>query len=497
MRQSTIKYSMIIITALAICCLLAFYIVANFFPSISLPVLFSVLFWIIASSGLYLYKIVGEFDYFAPILPSFVLLYLYSISSALSATYMGATIYKDVVDSGTLLIYYLSCIIGLYALCVGFIWGHTKKIAKSVLAFRSLSDSKLLHKLLIYAPLSYMVFFQFAKKPFDFINVKSYSETSLTSRIESMADPSLPILEVFCVYIPVTSLLCFATVIVFRKYNVFLRSLGLFILFSFSATALLAGSRSAIAQVGMLMVIFYNYRIKKISGKSFIAMFFVGYIVVNTMALIRVTKNPLEMVQVLYDNLNSDISFLALEKSSELLTGQNLMRLISGIRDGETGYTYGFNVFTELATYIPRILYPGRPLPLSELFVETFYPGVRDSGGGYGFFYLMEGYWALGLVGVLLFMLTYARLVQLVYEKFYRNAESDFAVLWYAFILSALVMTAVRSGIIGVFKGSLMSSIPFILIYILPSIGLIKSKVKSRKTDTIFEPKREMKHGAQ
>ena len=77
------------------------------------------------------------------------------------------------------------------------------------------------------------------------------------------------------------------------------------------------------------------------------------------------------------------------------------MELITGIRAGRTSYTYGSSVITEFLVFIPRAVYPNRPLPLSERFVDIFYPGVREAGGGHGSFYLQEGYWALGVPGYL------------------------------------------------------------------------------------------------
>jgi oligosaccharide repeat unit polymerase len=465
------------VSVLTASCLLCFSFVDLFIAPSARVVLYTVVYWIITLYVLYLYRGAEKLDFFAPIVPSLGLLYLYSISSAIRATATGMTIFNDPVDPDTLTIYYHACILGLYGLCVGFTWGNTKNSANSASFYFRLSDVQTFRKLLIYGTLIFLILFPFANTPFNFINVKSYNETAFASRIEAMAQPLAPIIEVFLVNTPVSLMLCLATLLIFRRRNVFVRSAGCFIFFCFLARALLGGARSAVVLAGILIACFFHYRVKRIGPKLIIAIFLAGYFIVNTMSVLRITSNPMEMIKVFSEQTQESIAFLSLNNSGELLTGQNLMRLISGIRNGESGYSYGATIFSELLVYIPRSLYPDRPLPISELFIETFYPGVRDAGGGYGFFYLMEGYWAFGLLGVFVFMVFYARLVQWVYMYFQRNVKSDFATLWYAFILINLVMYAVRSGIIGMFKAALMYSIPFIIIYVLPNVEYNRIRV--------------------
>lgn len=409
-------------------------------------------------------------DFFAPIVPSFFLLYLYSVSSAMNATAMGVTIYSDTVDLKTLSTYYLACLIGLCSLGFGFIWGKSKGIPPGIPVSERISDRQTFRKFMIYGVIIFLALFSYAQMPFDFINVKSYGEVAFASRMDRMDQVFAPIIDVFLINLPVTLMLCLATLLIFRRKNLFARSIGAAIYFCYIATALLGGGRSAVALAGILFMCFFNYRVKRIGLRSVLLIFLLGYFTINIMSVLRVTNDPQAMVEVFTETVHGNFDFLDLKNSGELLVGQNLMRLISGIQNKETDYSYGITVFTEFLTYIPRALYPGRPLPLSERFIDTFYNGVRETGAGYGFFYLMEGYWAFGLVGVFIFMLCYSRLVQWVYMFCLSNMRADFVTLWYAYLLQTLVFTAVRSGLIGVFKAALMISIPFILIYAAPNI---------------------------
>ena len=152
------------------------------------------------------------------------------------------------------------------------------------------------------------------------------------------------------------------------------------------------------------------------------------------------------------------------------------MRQIKGINDGETSYTYGLSVINEILVFIPRAIFPNRPLPLSEKFVETYYPGVRDMGGGYGFFCLQEGHWAFGIFGIFVFMFFYGKVVQKLYLIFLASDNSLIANFVYSQAYFCLVVVAVRSGIIGNFKALLMNLIPFIIIYFLPKLTFKNSE---------------------
>jgi oligosaccharide repeat unit polymerase len=133
-----------------------------------------------------------------------------------------------------------------------------------------------------------------------------------------------------------------------------------------------------------------------------------------------------------------------------------------------------------MLVFIPRAFFPDRPLPLGELFVETFYPGVRDEGGGYGFFILQEGYWSFGIVGVFAFMFLYGWCTNKIYQLFTKYRNFDIVVLWYASIYSVMVIAAVRSGILISLKTILMNSLPFILYLKLPYIMTGTNKLRHK-----------------
>ena len=100
--------------------------------------------------------------------------------------------------------------------------------------------------------------------------------------------------------------------------------------------------------------------------------------------------------------------------------------------------------------------------------MQTFYPGVYESGGGFGFSVVAEGYWEVGLAGCLF----YGFMTGLVSEKIFqmlRRKGSDVYIFLYALIFSRFVISLNRSGLIAALKSSLIIAV-ILLIIILQNI---------------------------
>ena len=69
-------------------------------------------------------------------------------------------------------------------------------------------------------------------------------------------------------------------------------------------------------------------------------------------------------------------------------------------------------------------------------------------------------------------MVIYACLVQWIYKGFTAGKMTDVMAIWYAYAIYTLVFAAVRSGIVGVFKVTLIVSLPFLILCWLPNFRL-------------------------
>ena len=409
-----------------------------------------------------------ELDVFAPLLPSIVLLYLYVSSSALYATETGTTLYGDPVGRDVMRTFYLASLVGLTGLSVGYLLGRSRPASLPgwLRIDPSFTDADFLRQLRWMVPALGLLCLPWVLEAFDFVRVRPYAETALEGRLLKREQGSgQPLAEVFLQQVPLVLLMALGILLVFRSRRASWKIVGAGLVGAHAATALLGGQRGVLMMAGTVVLVFVHYRVHRLRGWTLAGVFASGYLVVNALSFVRLTSDPAEMLSLLRTAWEGgDLRFLALSQSGEFAVGQNLMRLISAIQDGQVGFTWGSSVVTELLVFVPRAVLPSRPLPLAEQFVEVFYPGIREIGGGYGFFYLMEGYWALGLPGVFLFMTAFGWSVSVVYRAFTEGRMTDFQALWYAYALYALVLSSVRTGIIGAFKAALLASIPFLLV---------------------------------
>lgn len=458
------------------------FLVIGFFVTVSLKLaldlapkdlwfgLFTAAYGFSALFAIRVYRRGRRLDPFAPILPAMLLLYLYTASSGLYVDATGMTLYQDTIAPEVLKTYYLACVLGVIGLGLGFNFqGAPEPEPEPSPSQAGPGDRQTLRMLLWLAPLTALVCFPWVRPHLDVINVQPYSETALAGRLAKQAvGDAEPLMEVFLGQVPLVFLLGLSALLLFRTHKLLPRLLGGAIIGLHLMTLVLGGQRGLLAMAGLFLLVYIHYRIRPLGVRSLLVLFALGFLMTSTLSFVRTSADPSVMWQVAKEGFKSGQgSFLAFSKSGEFAVGQNLMRLIAGIRDGQSSFTWGRSIFTELLVFIPRSLLPGRPLPLSEQFVVLFYPGIREIGGGFGFLNLMEGYWAFGLPGVAAFMAAYAWAVQWTYRRFLRSAMTDFKAMWYGFVLYALVYMAVRSGVLGVFKAALINSLPFVIFLLL------------------------------
>lgn len=67
----------------------------------------------------------------------------------------------------------------------------------------------------------------------------------------------------------------------------------------------------------------------------------------------------------------------------------------------EEPFRWGSTYVTEFAVLVPRVLWPNRPLSLSEWYAARFYPEVWSEGGAFSFSPVAEAYLNFGFAGVI------------------------------------------------------------------------------------------------
>ena len=184
------------------------------------------------------------------------------------------------------------------------------------------------------------------------------------------------------------------------------------------------------------------------------------------------------MIFLLFDQFSlSGLSFLSLERSSELLTSLNALTIIQGIAIGEQDFFYGKLFIQQILGFIPGFIWPGRPDFASVLYVKSFYPGIYESGGGFGFSVVAEGFWEFGLIGCILYGFLTGLVGEKVYQLFTPYKDRPMFIFLYALIFTRIVLLVHRSGLIASIKAALILSIPILFVIVIyKTIKILKNE---------------------
>lgn len=407
-----------------------------------------------------------QFDVLSPIVGLPVLVLLYSLAGALLAEAAGG------VDGGfrsseTVATYYLACSLGIFFLVSGILAGRHRRVDSDT---PILSPRYFRPALWIAAVLVGAATLPWWGPTFDPTNATIYVERSLSLRVERMSDASSGLSEVFLVQVPTAIILALSTRTLFASANMYLRLAAAIVLLDFFLVQLLSGWRGAFVYGASLVLCFYHYRMKRLKFSHAVAAAVAAYVVVNGIAIARVSNEPRQMIEQVTSTLGEQgVAALGLASSGEFVASANFFDLIDAINAKEMDYQWGQGWLNELLVFIPRYFLEDRPSTMSEQFVLTFHPGVLESGGGYGFFIIQEGYWQLGLLGVCLTMFLYGYCVERIYGRVIVKRGSEAHVLAYGLLYSALILGAPRSGALLSFKVACINLIGIAIVWAIAS----------------------------
>jgi oligosaccharide repeat unit polymerase len=407
-------------------------------------------------------------DIFYPKYILLVFFYLYSLAGISAIEVIGTDSQGTVIPLKILDDYIVSCLIGLFGLCLGFSLFKTKNSKKEYI--KNFNDKKA-YKILSFYVLFALVFnFKKIFDKYNFLSVQSYAETALSYRLEFQESTGSGLFQVFLLDSPVLLINFFFIYNFFKSKNKIIKILYLLPYISCLLTAVLSGFRGHLIAILLPFLFFYHYQVKRYKLtpiKVLISVFsgFFGYTAINLLALLRSTSDIKEMSKIIYElYVNRSFVFNSIANSGELTTSINLMRLMLGIERGEVNYTYGLSFINEILVFIPLAFFPNRPKSVSEEYVVSFHPEIYDIGGGLGQFCLLEGYWAFGNIGVLLTSVAFTYLIAKFYSKILPYlAISSIFVLLYSQVFNSVVISVIRGGYIGAIKASLIGSIVIIL----------------------------------
>ncbi len=441
-----------------------------------IAITFSAFFFLITYVLLFKWRPIEDFLFFRPLYCLLALLYLYAVTPLTHFCYCGFEFYPPKSDLYELVIYQCGCLLA----AVGFILGTKFAINKKEV-LNKLDDSYVTEKtekilsfsLIGLIFLTTAVSWPYVYKLFSPFEATNYSQVLYSTRVEKMSNPNAGIIEIFFEVLPSMLILFWSIIVVFNKNkNIALRVIGGFLIILYGMTAFASGWRSLVMLLLVIIIIFYHYQVCKLKILQACWVATCLYLIITLMSFVRLTTNPIEMVQVLSNRISTEnFKFMSLSKSSELNSSVMYLRLIDGLRTGETDFGYGKVALGQIGAFVPRAIQPDRSPLGSQLYAQTFYPDIYKNGGGFGFFIPLDGYWDFGLLGVLFYCALYAYILEKIFWLLHRSSRATVIVLIYGVLYSQLVVGAMRSGIFASIKASLLLLIP-IFIWLIATIIL-------------------------
>jgi len=121
----------------------------------------------------------------------------------------------------------------------------------------------------------------------------------------------------------------------------------------------------------------------------------------------------------------------------------------------------------DFSLLIPKIIYPGRPLPCAQWYVKTLDPETFQGGGGFTFYIIGFGYLFAGQLGVLIYLFLFGALFEWL-NKFFRMIGGSTGLFLYSYFFIALFSFVRGEGIMVFIKNSIIMYwfVPIFLLFL-------------------------------
>lgn len=250
---------------------------------------------------------------------------------------------------------------------------------------------------------------------------------------------------------------------------------------------LVLARRGAILYMGLAVWLFWHHAVRPIKTRSLIIPGIICFIGLNVVGVLR--NSAYEGFDDLWarttrswdSQSNSGLghAFVYTLTTGEFVvpfeTFPQMIESVGSAVSPEFGMTY----IRAPLQVIPQALFPGRPLPLANWYMQKFYGGGYDFNEGRAFFFLAEGYLNFGIVGVIMTALLWGIALGGLQRYALVSAESPGSCLLYsltvAYIGSAISGEAI-SVVVALPETSLVAA----------GIGLWITRLGSRKRETVL-----------
>jgi hypothetical protein len=389
-----------------------------------------------------------------------VLLGLYAWSSAANVVWVG----QGEFGTSVLRTFYVTVLAGEIGFLLAYVAApRTPKVERLVGRLAAVPVAQIIIWSGLLALAGYLLLALFGGLPS--LSAIAYTDWALESRLTERASDFGGVSTVLHSLPNGLMLICLLLTMLHERTKAVIRIAAGGVLLLALAHTVRSGGKFEVLFVAFLVLCHLNYAKGALKFRYLVIAAVLLYPLATMITHVRNTTSLTMMVSEASDLIQRDPSILSPDRSSELVgPPRSLMLIIEDIGRGSMSYSFGATYVDELATWIPRAIWPDRPRPMAEQFMERFFPRIDAQGGGKGFFVLTGGYWALGIIGAVAEAAACGWLLGWLYALFAVGRRTLIGNLLYGVLAFWFSVMVIRTGLVGVTKAALMAAAPLLLL---------------------------------
>ena len=232
----------------------------------------------------------------------------------------------------------------------------------------------------------------------------------------------------------------------------------------------ITGNRGMLMYMAIALIIFVNYRIRRIRLRTLLPMAICGFLALNLMGTLRASSYEnvsdfIEKTFITSNNVaehNKESFFYTLTIGEFVVPFETLPQIVRTIGISEAPWL-GLSYLRAPVYLIPGFLFPERPDSLGKWYMDEFYGGGFGLNEGRQFFFLSEGYLNFGPFGVFFISFAWGLLWGALQHWMTRGVDRFGVVLIYA-LLAAFMFRCIAGDVVTLLVGTAQQSLAAVFI---------------------------------
>jgi hypothetical protein len=232
----------------------------------------------------------------------------------------------------------------------------------------------------------------------------------------------------------------------------------------------ITGNRAMLMYMAIALIVFVNFRIRRITLRTLIPVALFGFIVLNLMGTLRASsyENVGEFIEKTFIS-SEDIGardkeslFYTLTIGEFVVPFETLPQLVRKIGVEEAPW-FGLSFLRAPMYLIPSFIYGDRPDSIGKWYMNEYYGGSAGLNEGRQFFFLSEGYLNFGPFGILIVAGVWGLFWGGLHHWMTRGVNRFGVVLLYS-LLSAFMFRCIAGDIVTLLVGTAQQSLAAVFI---------------------------------